>query len=237
MVVEKSFIVKFINYKYLYRFMKRGFGKSAQIWVETVIYTLIALIMIGVVLSVVKPKIEQGRDQAIIEQSLGLIKDLDSIFTDIKQAPGNQRIIELNVKKGNLIIDSKQDKIIFEIESSYEYSESGEIVEDGASGILISTQKLGKVNNVTLIKNYDSLYNITYFAKDELKSLSSSPNSYKATILNRGQYRFTDLSSSCITGDVSTCINPQYQEGYSKYCVSNYCKYVQDVLTINIDIT
>ena len=222
--------------------MKRRYGVRAQVWVETVIYTLIALIMIGTVISVVKPKIEAGRDQAIIEQSLGLMKTLDSIFIDIKQAPGNQRIIELGVKKGNLIIDSKGDKIVFQIDSSYQYSEPGQDIEDGASGITVHTEKFGKIYNVTLTKDYSSIFNITYMGEDRLKTLSASATSYKATILNRGQYQFTDASSACSSATVETdCSNSQFQHGFSKYCIeyngtSSVCKYVQNAQTINIDV-
>ncbi|MGD9275995.1 MAG: hypothetical protein PVJ67_02385 [Candidatus Pacearchaeota archaeon] len=211
--------------------MKRG-----QVWVETVIYTLIALIMIGTVISVVKPKIEAGRDQAVLDQSLGLMKTLDSVFKDLSQAPGNQRIIELGVKKGNFIIDAKSDKIIFEMESKYQYSEPWVLIDNDASGITFYTEKIGKINNVTLTKDYSDEYNLSYFAEDKLKILSSSSNSYKATILNRGHYQFTDLSSNCSSGNTSTCTNPQYSVGFSKYCIANYCKYVQEVLSINIDI-
>jgi uncharacterized protein (UPF0333 family) len=34
-------------------------NKRGQIWVETVVYTLIALVMIGLVLAFAKPKIEE----------------------------------------------------------------------------------------------------------------------------------------------------------------------------------
>ena len=50
--------------------MKRGFGSKGQIWVETMVYTLIAFALIGIVLMFVKPKIEEIQDTSIIEQSI-----------------------------------------------------------------------------------------------------------------------------------------------------------------------
>ena len=43
-------------------------SKHGQVWVETVIYTLIAFALIGTVLTFVKPKIEEMQDSAIISQ-------------------------------------------------------------------------------------------------------------------------------------------------------------------------
>ena len=45
-------------------------GTKAQIWIETVIYTLIAFVILGAVLGFAKPKIEELQDKSIIEQSL-----------------------------------------------------------------------------------------------------------------------------------------------------------------------
>ena len=53
---------------------------KGQIWIETVIYTLIIFVMIGLVLSFAKPKIEEMQDKAIIEQSIAMMKDIYSNF-------------------------------------------------------------------------------------------------------------------------------------------------------------
>ena len=63
--------------------MKRD--KKAQVWVETVIYTLIAFIMIGTVVTFAKPKIEEIQDKVILEQSLKLINDINTVILDIKR--------------------------------------------------------------------------------------------------------------------------------------------------------
>ena len=166
---------------------KRGENQRGQIWVETVIYTLIALVMIGIVLSVVKPRIEEGQDKAIIEQSMNLIRDIDSIILDIKRAPGNQRIVELGVKKGILRIDGVEDKIIFEIESRYEYSEPGEEIIDYTTGIIINTKKMGEFNNVILTKDYHEDYDLTYEGENKIKSITKSSTPYKLSISNKGE--------------------------------------------------
>lgn len=168
-------------------FDKRGKNQRGQIWVETVIYTLIALVMIGIVLSVVKPRIEESQDKAIIEQSMNLIGDINSIILDIKRASGNQRIVELGIKKGILRIDGVEDKIIFEIESRYEYSEPGEEIIDDTTGIIINTKKMGEFNNVILTKDYHEDYNLTYEGENKIKSITKSSTPYELSISNKGE--------------------------------------------------
>lgn len=161
--------------------MKRG-----QVWIETVIYTLIAFVMIGTVLSFVKPKIEELQDKAIIEQSIGLMADMNNVILSILQGgAGNKRKIELSIKKGNLKIDGKNNTISLEMESIYTYSQPGEYIQYGET--IIHTAKRGKYNIVTLTNNYDGRYNITYFEKDELKLFGKASTPYILFISNNGK--------------------------------------------------
>ncbi len=157
--------------------------KRGQIWIETVIYTLIAFVMIGLVLAYAKPKIEELQDKAIIEQSIGMIKDIDSTILTIG-APGNQRLIELGIKKGILKIDGANDFIIFEIESKHTYSEPGTDIVDG--NLIIHTEKRGKFNVVNLTRDYSEEYDIKYQGEDKLKLISKSSIAYEILISNKG---------------------------------------------------
>ncbi len=165
--------------------------KRGQVWVETVIYTLIALTVIGLFLSFAKPKIEEIQDKAAVEQSVQMLEDINSVMLSIAQGGiGNQRIVEIGIKKGDLTIDSAKDEIIFKIEGRYTYTEPG---EDGQPGpdimignIIASTKKTGKINEVTLISNYSNIYNITYKGGEESKVISKSPVAYRLSISNKG---------------------------------------------------
>ncbi len=84
---------------------------------------------------------------------------IDLIITTLG-APGNQRVINLGISKGVLNIDGENDRIFFEIESRHIYSEPGENVAVG--NIVVFTEKKGKINDVTLTKNYGEKYNIIY---------------------------------------------------------------------------
>jgi type II secretory pathway pseudopilin PulG len=158
--------------------------KEGQVWIETVIYTLIAFVMIGLVLSYARPKIEQLQDNAILQQSIDMMKQIDSTILDMGGA-GNQRILEIGVKKGTLNLDCINNKMIFEMESKSLYSEPGKSINDGS--VIIFTEKKTGYNLVTLTVDYSSNYDLKFEGNDILKSISKASTSYKLSILNEGQ--------------------------------------------------
>ena len=87
-------------------------NKKGQIWVETVVYTLIAFTLIGLVLTFAKPKIEEIQDKGLIEQSIKVLDDIDLIIKTLGGS-GNQRLIMLGISKGTLNIDGKNDRLFF----------------------------------------------------------------------------------------------------------------------------
>jgi hypothetical protein len=162
-------------------FFKKNLG---QVWIETVIYTLIAFIMIGLVISFVKPKIEELQDKAIIEESVLILERINNLILEVKGVPGNQRIENLEIKKGNLEINGIEDKIIFTIESRLTYSEPGENINYG--NVIVHTEKKGNFNIVTLTSDYNEIYNITYKNEDKLKTIQKGTMPYNLFILNKG---------------------------------------------------
>ncbi|MBU0894944.1 MAG: hypothetical protein KKF48_03520 [Nanoarchaeota archaeon] len=156
-----------------------------QIWVETVIYTLIALVMIGLVLSFVKPKIDEMQDRAIIEQSITIMENIDTIILELDEGGlGNKRLVELGLRKGVLKIDSENDKIVFEMDSKDMYSQPGEDISYGT--LVVHTEKIGNSNKVTLTRTYNNTYNITFNSIDELKIIPKAPTPYNVFFSNKG---------------------------------------------------
>ncbi len=154
-----------------------------QIWVETVIYTLIAFALIGLVLAFAKPKIEEIRDKAIIEQSITVMQDIDSLITDIRTT-GSKRTIDVNIRKGNLRIDGISNKLIFEFEGKYTYNEPGEELQEGA--LTINTEVIGKTSFVNITRDYSD-YNITFNGEDSSKVISKASTPYNFIISNLGK--------------------------------------------------
>jgi hypothetical protein len=157
--------------------------KKGQVWIETVIYTLIAFIMIGLVLSYAQPKIQEAQDQSLIQQSITMMKQIDS--TILTMGPtGNQRILEITIKKGNLNINGVDNKIVFEMESQAIYSEPGKNINDGS--VVILTEEKSGYNLVTLTEDYSKDYDIQFSEGDIIKKISKASTSYKLIILNKG---------------------------------------------------
>ncbi len=154
-----------------------------QVWIETVIYLLIAFVMIGLVLSFVRPKIEESRDKGIIEQSIQMMNEIDNIILTIG-SPGNQRLIEAGIKKGSFIVDGENDTLQFKIQSTFVYSEPDEVIQIGK--VLVKTEEQTRYNLITLVSNYSQIYNITYKEKDEVKTFNSASTFYRLLISNEG---------------------------------------------------
>ena len=154
---RKYYKLNFIKYCMVKRgrlekniFLKNSRG---QVWVETVIYLLIAFVMMGLVLSFIRPKIEELRDKTIIEQSLEIIKEIDNSIVTIG-SPGNRRLMEIGIRKGSFTIDSANDTIIFRMDSKYVYTEPGKIVWIG--NIQALTEERGSINAVSLERDVSS---------------------------------------------------------------------------------
>ncbi|MCX8158715.1 MAG: hypothetical protein N3D20_00235 [Candidatus Pacearchaeota archaeon] len=158
--------------------------KKGQVWLETVLYTLIGLVLIGMVLAFVMPKINEVRDRALVEQAISTFSLLDEKINEVLQkGAGNTRKIDFIMKKGELYFNMSNDEIVFVIkELSKPYSEPGIEIERGNMKIL-SLQK-AKTNEVYLKLKYDS--NLTYSGSDNLKKLTSASTPYKIFIENKG---------------------------------------------------
>lgn len=218
------------DYKQSYTFkaMKRG-----QIWVETVMYTLIAFVMIGLVLGFAKPELEKMQDRAIIEQSIKVLKEIDILILNMGEA-GNQRLVKLDVNKGSLEIDAEEDRLVFKVESKYTYCEPGASISDGS--LIINNKKIGAFNLINITRDYSTRYNITYEERDELKTINKAAISYTLLISNKGKGRFVDMTqSSC-----ASAINCADKTGFVKACVdvsgTMRCEYTEDRPRLNFEI-
>ena len=101
--------------------------KQGQVWVETVIYTLIGLSVIGILLAVSTPKINDMKDRLRINEAVDILNQMDAKISEVQSAPGNQRVYDLTINKGKVIINGTAgaDEIVWIIETNYKYSEPG----------------------------------------------------------------------------------------------------------------
>jgi len=170
--------------------------KRGQIWIETVIYTLIGITIIGILLTLINPVIEKKKDQVIIEQSLSMINTIEGEIADVRfYGVGNSRPIEVKIQKGKLIINSKEDFLEFSMESEYMYSEPGQIVEIGKVKAL-TTEQAGTYM-VSLKLDYANKLNLTWNKQETEKTFQFSPTPYKIVVTNVGKTgEFTNIDFS-----------------------------------------
>jgi len=130
--------------------------RRGQIWVETVVYTLIGITIIGLVLAAIKPKIDEKKDEIAIGQAIEALNDIDSKIYAVQVATGNKRAIELKVGKGEMILNVEEDYISWEMESSFEYSQEGIDVSLGKMNV--TTTSLGSdLWKVRLFLDYSTI--------------------------------------------------------------------------------
>jgi len=158
-------------------------SKNAQIWVETVLYTLIALTIIGIALGLAKPKILEFKDRIAVERGINMLTELHSIITDASGSVGNVRIFVMGLKKGSLTINASGDTITYVLENSnVEFSEPGLEIRYG--DITVKTEKKAGLYDISLRLNYtnsgiDLLYKRNNSAT---KQFSAAPIPYKLRI-------------------------------------------------------
>jgi len=152
--------------------------------VETVVYLLVAFVMIGLVLSFIKPKIEELKDKSITEQSIEILKNIDNSILTMGDA-GNKRVLDISIRKGSLIIDSNNNSVIFTMDTRYVAGEPGEIIYIG--NVQTLTEVSGRNSKITLTRYFGENYNITYDGEKTLKTLNKAPTPYRLSITNNGE--------------------------------------------------
>lgn len=157
--------------------------KKGQVWIETVVYTLIGLVIIGIVISIATPKIKQMTDRAVVEQTITALNELNSKVYVTQTAEGNSRELFFKIKKGKLVIDSAQNKIYYLLEeTNLMYSQPGAEIRQG--DIKILTEEKNKKYSIRLGLDYN--LDITFGEKNENKVLSQAPTAYHLLITNEG---------------------------------------------------
>jgi len=158
-------------------------NKRGQVWVETVVYTLIGLTLIGVVLAFITPKINEYKDRSVIEETISSLNKLDEKISEVLDAPGNKRKIEFRMLRGEIYFDGVEDSIYYTLNDSRAiFSEPG--VPTSIGKIQILSQKGNKENSVLLSLNYS--LNITVDSVDKVRKFSSASTPYNFFVENKG---------------------------------------------------
>ncbi len=175
-------------------------SRRGQVWIETVVYTLIGLALIALVLAILSPKIKELRDRSVVEQSIDSLNVIDSKINELLDAPGNKRKVELSIEKGKLAVNASRNTIYFIIdESNVRYSEPGVSLQIGR--VNLTTLQMTEKYLINMELNYK--YNLTFDGFDSAELIEFTPASlpYKFFVENKGvqgsgqgQYLWIDIS-------------------------------------------
>ena len=159
-------------------------GKG-QVWIETVLYTLIGLALIAIALGIVTPRINESRDKIVVQQSVNMMEAIDNkIWDAIKNGAGNERKVSFTMKKGEFYINSSENTIVLVLdEMSTKYSEIGSPIDYGRIRVMTAEGKKNYV--ISLMLNYTNA-NITYDGTKQIHKISAAPTPYTLTIENKG---------------------------------------------------
>jgi type II secretory pathway pseudopilin PulG len=158
-------------------------NKKAQIWIETVLYTLIGISLIGVVLAFVTPKITEQKEKLMVEQTIQALNAFDEKINTVLQAPSNVREINFAMKQGEFHINSTEDRVMFVLPGlTKPYSEPGVPIDVGRIKLL--TSEHGGDYDVVLSVSYRE--NVTYVLEDTNKKLDAVAVPYRFSISNEG---------------------------------------------------
>jgi type II secretory pathway pseudopilin PulG len=159
-------------------------NKKGQIWIETVIYTLIGLALIGLVLALVTPKINEFRDRLVVEQTIDSLGLIDSKISEVLSAPGNVRVINFEMQRGELFFDVENDEIRFVLDDSRSlFSEPG--VPIGVGRIELLTEEGIRRHTITLTIEYS--HNLIFGGNDDEEvKFSATRVPYRFSIENSG---------------------------------------------------
>jgi hypothetical protein len=168
--------------------------EKGVIWVSTILYILISLAVLSLVLVSVQPIIDKNRDKAICLQSEQLLKAIDAKILETSGVQGNKLSLELTISRGNLIINSSNDRIIWELQdSAYQYSEQGKDISVGDKLRALTTKNQGKWD-VRIYLDYNNKYDITYAGQETNKILTESEYNLFFQLVNSSS-RQIDITS------------------------------------------
>ena len=174
--------------------------KKGQVWIETVIYILIGLILIGMALTFIVPKVNEEKDKSAVEQTIVSLKVLDDKINEvIDRGKDNKRVVEFGMKRGEMYFIPENDKIVFVIDGlTKPYSEPGVSVPVGR--VIVETTEAKNRISVNLTLDYGGLGgNLTFNGAENAKKFTSSVSPYRFSIENKGKptgenYYLIDIS-------------------------------------------
>ena len=93
--------------------------KGAALWISVVLYFGIGIVILTIILTAGLPVINKLRDKNVVIQTKEVMHTLDENIREvIKEGPGSQRVLTINIKKGTIAIDNEHSTVTWKYEGS-----------------------------------------------------------------------------------------------------------------------
>src|SRR3989338_5630861 len=135
-------------------------NKKGDIWVSAILYFGLGIIVIAILLAAGLTVINKLKDKNITEVLNG--------------GPGTQRIVTLNLKKGEFRIDKESEEIIWNYRNSKVFlsEPNGIAVKDGKIDVITTKGTTKGTYDITLKLNYGDLANINPDGTGKITTIS-----------------------------------------------------------------
>lgn len=162
-----------------------------QVWIETVVYTLVGLSLIGLVLAFVIPKVNEYRDRSVVENTISALNVIDGKINEVLEAPLNTRVVDMTLKRGDLYFDAGNDSVYYVLEDSkVAYSEPNEPVSLGRI-VILTEMKSGDTYRIRLSVDY--AFNLDYARNESVRKYSPASVPYRFSFSNQGSTDVGDM--------------------------------------------
>ncbi len=158
-------------------------NKKGDIWVSTVIYIAISIIVIAIVLLAALPLIQKLKDRNVTMQTKNILTQIDKNIKEvISSGPGAKRVISpVIIDAGLLEIDFTRSAINWTMKTKDALAEPGLTRQEGSVFIVVNERRAGGsiVEGEFEISQY-----LSYASNPELKFTSNS-NSLRSPFTGR----------------------------------------------------
>lgn len=158
--------------------------KKGQVWVSAILYLALGVIIIGIILGVALPLVNNMRDRNTYIQTKELMSILNKNVVDvINEGPGSKRYLSpINIEKGEIYIKSSEKSIEWRFKTKNKLMEPEITFNEGDLILLLSKTDVVGEYELKIKRDYSSAANI------DLNSNLANPfvGSYSMTIENSG---------------------------------------------------
>ncbi len=122
------------------------------------LYIALGTIVVTMLLVAGMPVINKIRDRNIILQSKDVMLGINNaVRTVVREGPGSQRSIIIDIGKGNLAIDDNLDEVIWSMESKTIFTEPEIPVREGDLQLLTEKSNIAGSYNIKIELSYNTI--------------------------------------------------------------------------------